>query len=324
MSASPRNSVDVVIPVYNEEEVLPRLLERLAAVFNAHPETGFRAFLVDDGSRDGSARLLGEMARRDLRFRPVRLSRNFGHQAALSAGLGQCGADAVVFLDADLQDPPELIAELIEKWREGAQVVRAERLSRADTGLRGLGFRVFHRFFNRFSDHPIPSNTGTFSLLDREAYEALRALPERHRFFPGLCAWIGFDQAAVSYNRDERAAGAPKQTLSRLIHYAMDALFSFSHVPLRLMIYLGLLISCLGFATGLYFVLKRLLGIEVAFTGFTTLIVTILSLGGIQLIAIGVIGEYLARVHDEAKQRPLFIVRRENQPSPRTSTDEPL
>lgn len=310
MSPPKKGSVDLVIPVYNEEEVLETLFERLSQVFDSQPDTSFRAFLVDDGSRDGSIERIRAFSARDSRFLAVRLSRNFGHQAAISAGLAQCEADAVVFLDADLQDPPELIGEMLEKWRGGAQVVRGERLSRADRGVRSIGFRLFHRFFNRFADHPIPSNTGTFSLLDREAYEALRALPERHRFFPGLCAWVGFDQAAVTYHRDERAAGQPKQTLSRLIRYALDALFAFSYVPLRLMIYLGLLISCLGFATGLYFVMKRLLGVEVAFTGFTTLIVTILSLGGIQLIAIGVIGEYLARVYDEAKQRPLFIVRK--------------
>lgn len=310
-------SVDIVIPVFNEEEVIENLFHRLTAVFQGIPEIKFRVFLVDDGSCDNTAQIIEDQVASDERFHLVRLSRNFGHQAAISAGLSLCTSDAAIFLDADLQDPPELIAQMLYHWRQGAQIVRAERLSRSEKGIRNIGFRVFHRFFNHFSDYPIPSNSGTFSLLDREAYESLRTLPERHRFFPGLCAWVGFDQVSVTYHREERAAGKPKQSFTKLVGYALDALFSFSYVPLRVMIYLGLLISCLGFATGLFFVMKRLLGVEVAFTGFTTLIVTILSLGGIQLIAIGVIGEYLARVYDEAKRRPLFIINRKTEKIPK-------
>jgi dolichol-phosphate mannosyltransferase len=174
--------------------------------------------------------------------------------------------------------------------------------------MRRIGFDLFHRFFNRFSDYPVPPHSGTFSLLDRFAYESLRTLPERHRFFPGLCAWIGYDQHVVTYHREERSAGQPKQTLSRLIRYSLDALFSFSYAPIRLMIYAGTLISLVGFSVGIYFIVKRLIGVETAFTGFTTLIVTILALGGLQLMALGVIGEYLARVYDETKGRPYYIV----------------
>lgn len=310
--AGPPPLLSVVIPVFNEQAVLPELFVRLTAVFDAAPDCTWRAVLVDDGSRDTSAALIAAQAARDPRFTLLELSRNFGFQAALAAGLAHAqtlAADAAITMDADLQDPPEIIPQLINAWRGGADVVRAVRRTRAERGLRGLGFAVFHRLYGRLTDYPIEPNSGTFGLLGRDALEAFNQLPERRRFFPGLRAWIGFNTAEVTYNRQARAAGEPQQTFFRLVRYALDGLLSFSYLPLRLLTMAGLGISFLGFALGLYFIVKRLIGIETASTGFTTLVTLLLFLGGVQLIGIGVLGEYLGRVYDEVKQRPRYFLK---------------
>jgi dolichol-phosphate mannosyltransferase len=226
----------------------------------------------------------------------------------LSAGLDAATGDAVVLIDADLQDPPEVIPEMVESWRGGADVVLAERRSRRDTGLRRAGFALFHRFFRFVTDFPIPADTGIFGLLDRRAADELRRLSERNRFLPGLRSWIGFRTATVEYDRAERAAGEPKQTLRRLVRYAMDGVLSFSYKPLRLMTWAGALVSLAGFSLACYFIAKRLLGIETADTGFTTLVTLILFMGGLQLLALGLVSEYIARIYDEVKNRPLYIV----------------
>ena len=307
----PAPVVAVVIPVFNEQAVLPELCARLTALFDAQRDCAWRAVLVDDGSRDTSAALIRAQAARDPRFEVVELARNFGFQAALAAGLAHArGADAAVTMDADLQDPPEVIPALVAAWRDGAEVVRATRRTRAETGLRRAGFDFFHAIFSRLSDFPIEPNSGTFGLLGHDAIEAFHQLPERHRFFPGLRAWIGFQTADVLYDRLERAAGKPQQTFRRLVRYALDGLFSFSHLPLRFVTYTGLFAAFIGFAIGLFFIVRRLLGIEIAQMGFTTIITLVLFLGGVQLIGIGVLGEYLGRVYDEAKQRPLYFVKR--------------
>jgi glycosyltransferase involved in cell wall biosynthesis len=303
--------IAIVIPVFNEEAVLPELCARLTALFDAGHGCQWRAVLVDDGSRDRSAEAIRQQTARDPRFELVELSRNFGFQSALAAGLAHArGADAIVTMDADLQDPPEVIPEFVAAWRGGVEVVRGNRRSRAETGLRRIGFDLFHAVFRRLSDFPIEPNTGTFGLLGRDAIEAYHQLPERHRFFPGLRAWIGFTTADVFYDRQERAAGQPQQTFRRLVRYALDGLFSFSHLPLRMLTYVGMFVAFMGFAIGLFFIVRRLLGVEIAFTGFTTLATLVLFLGGIQLIGIGVLGEYLGRMYDEVKQRPLYVVKR--------------
>lgn len=303
-------AVTIVVPIYNEEAVLPELCRRLAAVFDAHPQVRWDALLVNDGSRDRSAALVAEQAARDPRFALLDFSRNFGFQAALAAGLAHAKGEAVVTMDADLQDPPELIPELVAAWRGGAEVVRAVRRSREETGVRRVGMDAFHRLFGRVADFPIEKNTGTFGLLDRAAVDAVNQLPERNRFFPGLRTWIGFRTAEVLYDRKERAAGEPQQTLGKLLRYALDGVFSFSYLPLRLLTYIGGLVCAIGLMLGSFFIIRRLLGIEIAQTGFTTLVTLMLFLGGVQMIGIGVLGEYLARVYDEVKQRPKYIVRR--------------
>lgn len=303
-------AVTLVIPIFNEEAVLPELFHRLAAMFDGQPGVHWHALLVNDGSRDRSAALVRAQGAQDPRFELLELSRNFGFQAAIAAGLAQATGDAIVTLDADLQDPPEVIPELVAAWQAGAAVVRAVRRSRQETGLRRAGMDLFHRCFHRLVDYPIDANAGTFGLMDRAAIDAINRLPERHRFFPGLRTWVGFDTAEVPYDRHERAAGQPQQTLRRLARYAFDGVFSFSYLPLRLLTYAGLLVGSAGFILGLYYVVKRLVDVERAPTGFTTLAALILFLGGIQLIGIGVLGEYLARVYDEAKQRPLYLLKR--------------
>jgi glycosyltransferase involved in cell wall biosynthesis len=303
--------IAVVIPVFNEEAVLPELFRRLDAVFAARPGERWITVFIDDGCRDRSAALLAARAAAVPGTRVIELSRNFGHQSALAAGFAQAAdADAVIALDADLQDPPEIIPELVDAWRGGAEIVLAVRRSRQEGGLRRIGFDAFHRLYGQLTDFPIAPNTGTFGLLSRSAVAAFNQLPEKHRFFPGLRAWVGFQPAEVLYDRHERAAGQPGQTLHRLVRYALDGLFSFSHLPLRLLTYAGVSIAFAGFAVGLFFIARRLLGVETASEGFTTLVSLVLFLGGIQLIGIGVLGEYLGRVYDEVKRRPNYIVKR--------------
>lgn len=308
--------IAVVIPVFNERAVLPELFGRLTALFDLHRDCTWRALLVNDGSRDNSADLIRVQAAKDARFELLELSRNFGFQSALTAGLARVrDADAVVTMDADLQDPPEVIPALVAAWRNGAEVVRATRRSRAEKGLRRVALDFFHASYGRFTDFPIEPNTGTFGLLGRHAVAAFNELPERNRFFPGLRSWIGFQSVDVLYDRKERAAGEPQQNFSRLLRYALDGLFSFSHLPLRLLTYAGVFIAAVGFAIGMFFIVRRLLGIEHAQTGFTTLVTLLLFIGGVQLIGIGVLGEYLGRVYDEVKRRPNYIIKPASPPA---------
>lgn len=302
--------LDIVVPIYNEEENLSELRDRLQKVCDSLEGVQWRVIYVNDGSADRSLPMMLEQQERDRRFTVIDLSRNFGHQAAITAGLVHAEGDAVVFMDGDLQDPPEVIPALVARWREGVRVVRAQRRSRKERGLRRVGFEAFHSLFRWISDFPIPAQTGIFGLLDRQAVKELRGFSEKNRFFPGLRTWVGFEQGEVLYDRQERSGGEPKQSFKRLIKYALDAVFSFSYKPLKLMMVSGTVISAVGFLLACVFVFKRLVGIETAQTGFTTLVTLILFLGGVQLIAVGILGEYLARVYDEVKERPLFIVKK--------------
>ena len=303
-------AIAVVIPVFNEAAVLPELFRRLESVFTSAPDVRWTVVFVNDGSRDQTRDLIAARITVDPRFRMVDLSRNFGHQAALTAGLASVGdADAVVTMDADLQDPPELIPDLVGAWRSGAEVVLAVRRSRPETGLRRAGFDLFHGLFRLLVDFPIEPNTGTFGLLGKGAVAAFNQLSETHRFFPGLRSWVGFPRAEIFYDRQERAAGPPVVTFRKLVAYALDGVFSFSYLPLRVLTYAGTLIASLGFVVGCFFVVKRLLGFEIAQTGFTTLVTLVLFLGGVQLIGIGIVGEYLGRIYDEVKRRPHYIVK---------------
>lgn len=303
-----KSRVEIIIPIFNEEDILEELLGQLKSVLENIEDYACSVLLVDDGSRDQSPAIMEAAAERYDWLRFVRLSRNFGHQAAISAGIAEADAEAYILMDGDLQDPPSLIPNLLKAWSEGAEVVLAERTSRKETPLRLLLMNLYHRYSRWFSDSKMPTNTGLFCLLSAKAMDAVRSMKERNRYFPGLREWVGFETSRVYYDRDERFAGEPKQNYRRLIHLALDSIFCYSYLPLRMVTYVGTFISFFGFALALFFIARRLLGIEVAQFGFTTIIVLMTVLGGFQLIALGIFGEYLARAYDETKGRPLFII----------------
>jgi glycosyltransferase involved in cell wall biosynthesis len=301
--------VSVVVPIYNEQENLPELRRRIATALDSIDGQTWELILVNDGSRDRSLELMRQMNAEDPRVKVVNLSRNFGHQPAVTAGIHHARGDCVVLIDGDLQDPPEVIPEMVRKWTEGFQVVLGERATRGDrTGARGLGFMLFYPIFRRISDLPSAPDAGIFGLMDRRVVDEFNRLPERNRFIPGLRSWLGFNQTSVTYDRMERAAGKPKQTLRRLIRYAMDGMFSFSYKPLRVATYLGFLVSIFAFGMGLFYIVSFFTMHKQAGSGFTTIIISILFLGGVQLISVGILGEYIGRIYEEIKQRPLYVV----------------
>ena len=304
--------LSVVVPILNEADLVTRLHEELRAALDA-TSLPWEVVYVNDGSTDRSLELLRDVQRTDPHVTIADLSRNWGHQAALTAGLGLARGNAVVLIDGDLQDPPAVIPDLVAAWRAGAEVVVAERRSRVETGLRRLFFPAFYRVLGFLSDFPIPLNAGIFGLLDRRAVDAIGTLQETNRYLPGLRAWVGFRTAVVFYDRRARSAGHPKQTLLRLLRYALDAIFSFSYKPLRLSLFAGLLVAFFSLVYGVVLIVCRLLGTGLfgipVVVGYTSTIVAILFLGGAQLISVGILGEYLGRVYDEVKRRPLFVVR---------------
>ena len=298
-----------VVPCYNEAANIRALYDRIRAVMAARPET-WECVCVNDGSRDDTLPVLMALATEDPRVRVIDLSRNFGKEAALTAGLDHARGAAAIPLDADLQDPPELVPELVAHWRAGYDVVNAVRLSREGEGLiKRASAHAFYRVFNRISKVSIPEDTGDFRLLSRPVLDALRQLPERRRFMKGLFAWVGFRTTSVSYHRAPRQAGQTTWSYVRLWRFALDGILSFSDAPLRVASYLGLAVSLLSFLYALNLLVQTLLfGNPVK--GYPSLMVALLFLGGVQLMALGVIGEYLARVYDEGKGRPIYLVRR--------------
>ncbi len=299
--------ISIVVPIYNEQENLPALRQRMEQVLEA-TEYDWELLLVNDGSRDASESMIRAFHRDNPRIKLIQLSRNFGHQPAVTAGIHHARGQCVILIDGDLQDPPELIPDMLAQWRAGAKVVLAERASRQEGGVRGLGFRLFYPLLNYLSEMPQGPQAGIFGLMDREVVDHLKRLPERNRFLPGLRGWLGFPRATVRYHRQERAAGKPKQTLRKLIKYAFDGMVSFSYKPLRLATYCGFIVAGIGFLTAILFVIRRLFFHDPAATGFTTLLSMMMFIGGIQLITIGILGEYIGRIYEEVKQRPLYIV----------------
>jgi len=301
--------ISLVIPIYNEQENLPELLRRTtAALQSLAGGASWEIIFIDDGSTDGSAAAIRDAHARDARIKLIALSRNFGHQPALTAGIHHAKGQAVILLDGDLQDPPELIPELVAKWSQGFQVVLAKRRSRAEHGPRSLGFRLFYPLLRRISDLPDAPDAGIFGLMDRAVVDCFNKLPERNRFIPGLRLWLGFKQTAVEYDRQQRAQGLPKQSIGRLINYALDGMLSFSTKPLRAATWLGFACAAIGFGTALFFIVRRLFFNDPAVTGFTTLLTMMMFIGGVQLITIGILGEYVGRIYEEMKQRPLYVV----------------
>jgi polyisoprenyl-phosphate glycosyltransferase len=314
--------VSVVIPIYNEEENIFPFHAALAAVLGSIDERAEVVF-VNDGSGDSSLERLLELQKQDPRVTVVELSRNFGHQAALTAGLTVARGDAVILMDGDFQDPPEVLPRLVESWKSGAKVVIANRTSRADKGIRGKLFPLFYKVMGWLSDYPIPLNAGIFGLLDRRAVDALNRLQEGNRYLPGMRAWIGFPTAFVSYDRADRAAGEPKQTFLRLFKYGMDAIFSFSYKPLRLGMVLGGLVLAFSFFMSLVAIGNVFFGLKyfgiVPGEGHIGTMLAILYLGGVQLICVGLLGEYIGRIYDEVRRRPLFLIHQVHQSQENTA-----
>jgi glycosyltransferase involved in cell wall biosynthesis len=305
---SARQTLTVVVAAYNEEAVLALLHARLAAVLDGL-DLDSRVLYVDDGSRDRTWPVLEELAAGDSRVSLLRLSRNFGKELALTAGLDQVDSDAALVLDADGQDPPELLPEFVARWREGYDVVYGTRTSRSgDSWLKRATASAFYRVINRLSSTDIPADTGDFRLISRRVLEALRGLRERQRFMKGLFAWVGFPQVAVLYERAPRLAGRSKFDYWRLWNFALEGITAFSTAPLRVATYIGLGSALLAFGYGLWIVVKALLWGDPV-QGWPTLMAVVLFLGGMQLMALGVIGEYLGRLFLESKQRPLYLVR---------------
>ncbi|BAY20377.1 putative glycosyl transferase [Calothrix sp. NIES-2100] len=300
--------LSVIVPMYNEEQNIDYLFERLIAALNPL-KIKYEIVCVNDGSKDNTLKCLIEHHRRNPAIKVVNLSRNFGKEIALTAGIDYAIGAAVIPIDADLQDPPELIAELIAKWREGYDVVYATRRSRqGESWLKRLTAKMFYQTIERMSPVPIPRNTGDFRLLDRRVVDTLKQLPEHNRFMKGLFAWVGFNQTSILYDRPQRYRGVTKWNYWRLWNFALDGITSFSFVPLKVWSYFGLTLSLLSFLYASFLIIRTLiLGIDIP--GYASLMVTVLFLGGVQLLSLGIIGEYLGRVYEQVKGRPLYLVR---------------
>jgi polyisoprenyl-phosphate glycosyltransferase len=301
--------VSIVVPCYNEEPIVKATHHRLTSTLDSVPDTEFEFIFVDDGSRDRTATLLRGLQAADPRMRVIMLSRNFGHQMATTAGIEHATGDAVVLIDADLQDPPELVAEMLTRWRAGADVVYGARSEReGETAFKVWTAKVFYRSINRISNVAIPLDTGDFRLMDRRVVDALLEMPEHDRFIRGMVAWLGFRQEPVHYKRAARIGGETKYPLRKMIRFALDGVLSFSLAPLRLAIWLGFLTAALAMLAIVYALLVRLFT-SVWAPGWTFLLIAISSIGGIQLLCMGIVGEYVGRIFGEVKRRPLYVVR---------------
>lgn len=303
--------ISIVVPVFNEEEVLPELYSRTQQVMDAFGEP-WELILVDDGSRDRSAEIIADLNGKDPRVKGVSFSRNFGFQEAVTAGLDHASGEAVVLSDADLQDPPEVIPELITRWREGNDVVYGVRANReGETWFKKTTAKIFYRTIHRITSVDIPLDTGDFRLMDRRVVDAILRMPERNRFLRGMVPWVGFRQSGLTYERQARFAGESKfKSVRQMLPFALDAITSFSYFPLQLATYLGFLTSAISLIAIVVVIVLRLFGSHQELTGQATTLVAVLFLGGVQLISLGIIGEYLGRIYDEVKGRPLFLVDR--------------
>lgn len=298
--------ISVVLPVFNEEDNIIELHRRLTLTLK--DVGGYELIFVNNGSNDHSGERIFEIQRFDLRVKLVNLSRNFGHQGALTAGIDQSSGRAVILMDADLQDPPEVLQEMIAKWREGADVVYAVRQKRKDNVLKRGAYFAFYRFLRRCSEIDMPLDSGDFCLMDRVVVDHLKALPEKSRFLRGLRAWVGFRQVPLYYERAARHAGESKYHVRHLFRFALEGLVSFSSMPLRMAVYCGFLVSLSGVGYLAYAIISRLINNQLP-AGWTSTVALILLLGGTQLILLGILGEYIARIYDEAKKRPTYIIK---------------
>jgi len=298
----------IVAPIYNEFENIPALWQRLSQVMDSTGEP-WELILVDDGSSDGSNERIRELAASDERVRPVIFARNFGHQIAVTAGMDYSRGQAIVVIDADLQDPPEVILELAKKWKEGYEVVYAVRSEReGESWFKLLTASLFYRLIYRITDVKIPLDTGDFRLIDRKVVDVMSSMRERHRFLRGMSSWIGFKQIGVEYKRAARLSGVTKYPFKKMIKFAQDGITGFSYFPLQIATYLGFIAAGLSVVAIPVVAALRLAGSH-SFEGQTTTLISVLFLGGVQLISLGILGEYIGRIYDEVKGRPLYVVR---------------
>jgi dolichol-phosphate mannosyltransferase len=301
-------TLSIIVPIYNELQNLPELYRRICEVMEPIGEA-WELVLVDDGSTDGSTDLMRHLAEQDHRIRPVIFARNFGHQIAVTAGLDYSKGQAMIIIDADLQDPPEVILELIQKWKEGYEVVYAVRAEREGEGwFKLLTASLFYRMIYRITDVDIPLDAGDFRLMDRKVVNVMNTMREKHRFLRGMSAWVGFKQIGVPYRRAARFAGSTKYPFRKMLRLAINAITSFSYFPLQMATYLGFFSAGVSLVAIPIVILERLAG-QQAFLGQATTLIAVLFLGGVQLISLGILGEYIGRLYDEAKGRPLYIVR---------------
>jgi len=303
-----RPIISVVLPVYNEHENLVALLGRLLPVLEQVVSGNFEILFVDDGSHDGSTEILDSFHVGDRRIKVIHFSRNFGHQAALQAGLDESIGDAVILMDADLQDPPEVLRSFVDKWREGYDVIYAVRRRRKENFLKRTAYFVFYRTLKVIANIDVPLHSGDFCLMDRRVVDTLVFLRERNRFLRGLRSWVGFRQVSIEYERDARLAGLPKYTTRKLINLALSGYIGFSAMPLHAATWLGFFSAGMGFVMALWVLATKLLDIPTP-RGWASTLAVILFVGGIQLVMLGIVGEYLSRVYDEVRQRPLYVVR---------------
>lgn len=300
--------ISVVVPAFNEEAVLEEFHRRMSGIFDRLPEYRCEMVFVNDGSSDRTRAIIDQLAETDARVSAISLTRNFGKEAAMTAGLDLADADAVAIFDVDLQDPPELLIEFVAKWREGFDIVYARRTKReGESWLKKMTAAAFYRVMRRLSRVEIPQDIGDCRLMSRRAIASLRQLREQHRFMKGLFAWIGYPSVAVDYCRDPRAAGATKFNYWKLWNFALEGITSFTVAPLKLALYIGMLIAIGAFAMAVWIILKTMLWGEVV-RGYPTLIVTVLFLGGVQLFCIGILGEYIGRIFGESKRRPIYLI----------------
>jgi len=298
----------LIIPIYNEEETIPELYRRVSDVMDSLDDS-VELILINDGSRDRSLNLMRELQERDARVCYISFARNFGHQAAVTAGLNFARGQVIVVLDADLQDPPELIPKMIESWQAGYHVVYAQRTKRKkESWFKRLTAYVFYRLLRRLADVDIPADTGDFCLMDRQVVDVLNSMPERNRYIRGLRAWIGFRQTAVKFERDPRFAGEVKYTFKKSLALAINSLVSFSKIPLRLSTYLGLFSALIALLMALLVLYWRLQQPDSPVTGLATILIAVFFLGSVQLIGIGILGEYIGRIYEEVKGRPAYTI----------------
>lgn len=300
--------VSVVVPMYFEEKVVEECYKRLSTILSCQ-KINYEIIFVNDGSKDATEEILLQIAKIDAKVKVINFSRNFGHQAAVTAGIFNSTGDAVVIIDADLQDPPSLIPEMVYLWEKGYDIVYAKRKKRiGETKFKLLTAKYFYKFLNYMSDIDIPKDTGDFRLIDRQVVEAFKNMPERNRFIRGMMSWLGFNQTYIEYERDERFAGETKYPIKKMIKFASDGIFSFSTKPLRLINKLGFITVIISLVLIIYSFYIKLTG-KYAISGWASLMIAITFLGGIQLLSVGILGEYIARIYDESKNRPLYIIK---------------